>query len=200
MSNTLKFGNGKWATKEGSTLAYNDENGNFKPLPFNFTRSTSATRVNKQGLIEVVSNNEPRIDFKDNSNGVLLLEPSRSNLITYSEDFTDVSWSKVNAGAGSIPIVTANQGISPKGDLTADRVQFDLGGGTTSGDASRLRFSLGSGVIAGYTQSVYIKSNDGLDYVISLNLGNVLKNITITSEWQRFDNLFSNTVATGFCI
>ena len=63
MANTLKFGNGEWATKEGSTLAFNDENGNFKPLPFNFERSTSATRVNKEGLIEVVSNNEPRIDF-----------------------------------------------------------------------------------------------------------------------------------------
>lgn len=83
MANTLKFGSGQWATKEGSTLAYNDENGNFKPLPFNFERSTSATRVNKQGLIEVVSNNEPRIDFKDDSNGALLLEPSRSNLVTY---------------------------------------------------------------------------------------------------------------------
>jgi hypothetical protein len=35
MSNTLKFGDGKWAVKQGSTLAYNDENGNFKPLPFN---------------------------------------------------------------------------------------------------------------------------------------------------------------------
>jgi hypothetical protein len=52
MANTLKFGNGQWATKVGSTLAYNDEGGNFKPLPFNFTRSTSATRVNKDGLIE----------------------------------------------------------------------------------------------------------------------------------------------------
>ena len=84
MSNTLKFGDGKWAVKEGSTLAYNDENGNFKPLPFTFDRSTSATRVNKQGLIEVVPNNEPRIDFLNDSNGSLLLEPSRSNELTYS--------------------------------------------------------------------------------------------------------------------
>jgi hypothetical protein len=63
MAQTYKFGNGTWATKKGSTLAYNDENNNFKPLPFDFTRSTGATRVNKQGLIEVVSNNEPRIDL-----------------------------------------------------------------------------------------------------------------------------------------
>jgi hypothetical protein len=75
MANTLKFGNGQWATKVGSTLAYNDEGGNFKPLPFNFTRSTGGTRVNKDGLIEVVTNNKPRIDFLNDSNGALLLEP-----------------------------------------------------------------------------------------------------------------------------
>jgi hypothetical protein len=46
MANTFKFGNGQWAVKDGYALAYNDENGNFKPLPFDFTRSTSATRVN----------------------------------------------------------------------------------------------------------------------------------------------------------
>ena len=53
MSNTLKFGNGQWGTKVGSALAYNDLDGNFKPLPLDFTRSTSGTRINKGGLIEV---------------------------------------------------------------------------------------------------------------------------------------------------
>ena len=48
MSNTLKFGNGTWATKKGSTLAYNDENNNFKPLPFTtLTRASSGTTVNQ---------------------------------------------------------------------------------------------------------------------------------------------------------
>ena len=46
--NTLKFGNGTWATKKGSTLAYNDENNNFKPLPFTTTeRASSGTTVNQ---------------------------------------------------------------------------------------------------------------------------------------------------------
>mgnify|MGYP001050799026 FL=1 len=113
MSNTLKFGNGKWAVKENSTLAYNDENGNFKPLPFTFDRSTSATRVNKEGLIEVVSNNEPRIDFLNDSKGALKLEPSRSNLITYSEDFANSSvWGEVNT------TFTDNETQSPSGILT----------------------------------------------------------------------------------
>ena len=113
MSNTLKFGNGKWAVKKGSTLAYNDEGGNFKPLPFTFDRSTSATRVNKDGLIEVVSNNEPRIDFLNDSKGALKLEPSRTNLVTYSEDFANSSvWGAVNT------TFTDNETQSPSGLLT----------------------------------------------------------------------------------
>ena len=79
MAATLKLGDRKWATKEGSLLAYNDENNNYKPLPFDFTRASSATRVNKQGLIETVASGVPRIDFTD-ANGALLLEPQRTNL------------------------------------------------------------------------------------------------------------------------
>ena len=116
MSETLKFGNGQWAVKEGSALAYNDENGNFKPLPFTFDRSTSATRVNKEGLIEVVSNNEPRIDFLNDSKGALKLEPTRSNLITYSEDFTQ--WTLFNT------TVTSNNTVSPDGTQNADLINI----------------------------------------------------------------------------
>ena len=88
MANTLKFGAGQWATKEGSTLAYNDENNNFKPLPFNFERASSATVINKDGLIETVGIGEPRIDYKDDSKGALKLEPQRTNSITYSNDLS----------------------------------------------------------------------------------------------------------------
>jgi hypothetical protein len=114
MANTLKFGNGQWATKVGSTLAYNDEGGNFKPLPFNFTRSTGGTRVNKDGLIEVVTNNKPRIDFLNDSNGALLLEPTRTNSITYSNDFSQSIYGKNDL------TITANQGISPDGTQNAN--------------------------------------------------------------------------------
>ena len=81
MAHKLKFGNGNWATKKGSTLAYNDENNNFKPLPFTTTRDSIATRVNKEGLIEVVGNDVPRIDYTDSAEGAFLLEPSRTNLL-----------------------------------------------------------------------------------------------------------------------
>ena len=132
MAQKLKFGNGTWATKEGSTLAYNDENNNYKPLPFTTTRDSIATRVNKQGLIEVVGNDIPRIDYTDSAEGVLLLEPSRTNLFEYSEDFSNSYWSKIGSGSGIAPIVTAEYAISPDGTQNASRVQFDAVGCTNS--------------------------------------------------------------------
>ena len=95
MSATLNLGtDGNWATKKNSLLAYNSENNNYKPLPFDFSRGSSATVINKDGLIETVGSGEPRIDYKDNTKGALLLEPSRTNLFTYSNDFTNSDWSK----------------------------------------------------------------------------------------------------------
>ena len=167
MSETLKFGNGQWATKVGSTLAYNDEGGNFKPLPFNFTRSTSGTRVNKDGLIEVITNNKPRIDFLNDSNGALLLEPARTNLATYSEQFDNAAWGKL--------YITINPNttdtIDPSGYYGADKIidnatvsshvvyQASQWGTTqrtasvyakagTSSKVSVLNISLGTGVFA----------------------------------------------------
>ena len=87
MANTLKFGNGEWYGKKDTILAYNDETSNYKPLPFNFSRASSATVVNKDGLIETVGSGEPRIDYKDDSKGALLLEPQRTNLITIFRRF-----------------------------------------------------------------------------------------------------------------
>ena len=116
MANTLNLGNGNWATKEDSLLAYNSENGNYKPLPFDFTRASSATVVNKAGLIETVGSGEPRIDFSNDANGALLLEPTRSNLISYSEDFSDAYWVKATVSLSS------NQIISPNGALDADKI------------------------------------------------------------------------------
>jgi hypothetical protein len=49
------------------------------------TRATTATRVNASGLIESVANNVPRIDYTNGSCPSILVEPQRTNLLTYSE-------------------------------------------------------------------------------------------------------------------
>ena len=158
MANTLKFGNGEFATKEGSTLAYNDENGNFKPLPFTFDRSTSATRVNKEGLIEVVSNNEPRIDFLNDSKGALLLEPSRSNLVTYSEDFSNVAWQKQQSS------VTPNATISPDGTLNASKLIED-------NTSNFHRILEGIDVVSSdYSHTVFAKAGERKYFVLRNNI------------------------------
>jgi len=97
MANTLKFGNGEWYGKKDTILAYNDENSNYKPLPFNFSRASKATVVNKDGLIEEVGSGQPRIDYKDNSKGALLLEPQRSNLAIQSS-IENMTGSSSNTG------------------------------------------------------------------------------------------------------
>ena len=52
MSASLKLGtDGKWGVKAGSLLAYSDAGGKNKPLPFDFTRASSATVVNESGLV-----------------------------------------------------------------------------------------------------------------------------------------------------
>ena len=148
MSETLKFGNGQWAVKKGSTLAYNSENSNYKPLPFTFDRSTSATRVNKQGLIEVVPNNEPRIDFLNDSNGALKLEPSRSNLITYSEDFTQGVWTKLTNSTA-----VANVAISPNGTQNSNEIKAVATSTSVLGIQDGFTVSLG----VSYTISFFAK-------------------------------------------
>ena len=148
MGQTLKFGNGNFATKAGSTLCYDDQNGNFKPIPMDFTRASTATRVNKQGLIEVVKSNVPRIDYTDTSDGVFLLEKAATNLVTYSEDFSNASWLKSNSS------VTSNAIISPNGALNADKLIA-----TSVSAPHRAKATLGT-VSGNYTFSIFAKKGE----------------------------------------
>ena len=179
MANTLNLGNGQWATKDESVLAYNNENNNFKPLPFDFSRGSTATVVNKEGLIETVGTKEPRIDFQDNAKGALLLEPSRTNLITYSEDFENSAWDK-NAGT----TITNNYAISPDGSLNASRY---LGTGTSGlGD----KFTLSA---TDYTISFWVKSNNGVNQFCRLigDSSNLSSDLLITTEWTKLSYTFT---------
>ncbi len=147
MANTLNLGNGNWATKEDSLLAYNSENGNYKPLPFDFTRASSATVVNKAGLIETVGSGEARIDFKDDAKGALLLEPQRTNIIAYSEDFSNAYWTKSGSS------IISNQVISPDGTLNADK----LVEGTNNGVHKIVKPY--TGISGTNTCSIFVKPN-----------------------------------------
>ena len=149
MSNTLNLGtDGNWATKEGSLLGYNSENNNYKPLPFDFSRDSKATVINKDGLIEEVGSGEPRIDYKDNTKGALKLEPSRTNKYLYSQDFSDVYWTKSGAS------VTSGF-VSPDGTNNAFKL---VGDGANS--THLLRKYIGATALTTHSFSFFVKKGE----------------------------------------
>ena len=151
MAQTLKFGNGTWATKKGSTLAYNDLGGNFKPLPFTYTGAGKGTRVNKEGLIEVVENDRPRIDYKDSEDGVFLLEKAATNYSVYSE--LPSTWTYTEFGSGSAGTITTGK-TDMFGGTNAVQIDFP-----SNAENVGIRFgSATSGLSSGNCNiSIYVK-------------------------------------------
>jgi len=169
MANTLKFGNGEWYGKKDTILAYNDLNSNYKPLPFNFSRNSSATVVNKDGLIEKVSSGQPRIDYKDDTKGALLLEPQRSNSLQYSENFTQSFYVK-DSGVS----VSSENNISPSGILNATKINVT--------DNGRIYANVSSNT---YYSSVFIKAGgfyhfklagSSIDLINETNANGIIEN------------------------
>ncbi len=135
-----------------------------------FTRASSATRVQSNGLIEKV----------------------RTNLQTYSQNFSNAVWTK-SAGA----TLTHSQ-TDPNGGTTASRLQMP------SGTSNFLAASSIGGLTNGgkYTHSVYMKSNTGstqsvrlLDAVRGVAGGSLTA--SVTTSWQRFDVVITTASTTA---
>lgn len=109
---------------------------------FDFSRGSSATRVNEQGLIESIASGLPRIDYTSGF-GSLLLEPQRQNSYNYSEP-------------------TSNEGTSS--GITYESFDWSLGftNCVKFGDNSAVRFRYGASVAAStqYTISAFVIMDD----------------------------------------
>ena len=133
--------------------------------------------VDNISVKEATIDNLPRVDYTDGTSS-LLVEPQRTNLITYSEDFT--SWNKLAA------VVTTNQTTSPSGTLTADKITYD---GTTYGRVEQTVAVTNGNT---YSWSVYLKNNDLSDVTqvwLGFSLGGQGEFVTITNEWQRYETV-----------
>lgn len=123
---------------------------------FDFSGGSTATRVNKDGLIETVGDDTPRLDYPL-TNGVvgdcphLLLEPSRTNNLQRSEEFDNGYWNK------SLISVTVNDSVSPDGSVTADKIVS----GNSTGNHFFRRTSL-TYAATNNTFSVFAKFTDDL--------------------------------------
>ena len=137
------------------------------------------------GILE----DSPRFDYSGGATcPSLLLEPSRTQLVTYSEYFDSGSdWDISPNGSALAAVITNNYAISPEGVQNATRIQFDLNGGTLSADRSRIKADFGVGTSGSQSHSIYIKSNDGVIQNVTFRSLGTLTNHEITSNWERID-------------
>ena len=130
--------------------------------------------------------NLPTIDYSDGG-PTLLLNPERTNLVTYSEDFSNAVWTKQSGIS-----VTTNQVIAPDGTLTADLV---IGAGNSLGIYQANNAPVSSSLPS--TKSIWMRGVNGGEVVIlkdpHLTIGTL--SCTLTKSWQRF--VLTETQTTG---
>lgn len=93
----------------------------------------------------------PRIDYNPvtlASNG-LLIEEQRTNLLTYSEDFTNAAWTKIQTS------ITANTTVAPDGNTTADALI------EAATNAQHQMLQAATLTAAAYTWTVFAKATSG---------------------------------------
>ena len=115
-----------------------------------FTRDSIGTYTDELGIVRYASNNVPRFDH-DPTTGEslgLLIEESRTNLVTYSENFVG-NYNLTNV------TLNANSTISPSGDLDATTVTATLGA------ATGIEYSQSFSNLVNYTISLFVKRKSG---------------------------------------
>jgi len=113
-----------------------------------FTRASSATFFDANGILQTAANNIPRIDHLQDGSGLkgLRIEGARTNKFIHSEDFTN--WNEGNT------IVTANQSAAPDGTTNMDEIANNTS--TSEHHIERNSFTVTSGTTA--VMSVYAKA------------------------------------------
>lgn len=139
-----------------------------------FTRSSTATVIDFEGLVKTAKVNEIRFP------GYRRVE----NIIPGSENSTN--WTPANAGTGSGAAVSVVANSSPNGD-SSFRIQATRGAGTTGSDSSYVRLvgQIGGGALA--RNSLWIKSNTGSSQnVQTTSTSNPVGQVIVaTTAWQR---------------
>ena len=128
--------------------------------------------------------NIPRLDYSNGTCPSLLVEPQRTNICTYSNDFTNASYTKILA------TLTPNFGISPDGTQNSTKIVFEA-------DAQIFKL-IGSQVNP--VSSIYIKGVNGETIQFFNNQTNGYITKTLNGTWQRFIDITSGTAFSYIAI
>ena len=172
---------------EGRVLGYNDTNFGYKaPIIGTIERDSEKRVVGKDEILKVVPPNTLAVDY---TNGVaeMLLEPASTNLVQYSEDFSQGYWSKIGS------TITSGQ-QSPDGGNNAYKI--DLGGVDADNRFALTNFNVDSE--ATYTVSYFVKNIDSTNFKIrisgSIDIA-IDEVVPITNEWLRFSKTFTTSAS-----
>lgn len=169
-----------------------------------YTRADAvASKYHASGKLATVGVDTPQFEYDpDTGERYLLLEPSRTNLLTYSEEFDNASWANGLASNWTNAVVTANTATAPDGTTTADTFHID---GLLDSRSQLVSTSSNTKYIASVWLKLATASEDvgsGLRMAIANTNGGALSGsvatqvVTLTTEWQRYEMEFT-TASSG---
>ena len=130
----------------------------------------------------------PRLDYSGGATcPSLLLEPARTNLVTYSEYFEHSSWA---AGATTADI-SKSPNLSPEGVANCYYVE------NVSGSQLGFYTTITSG--ASYTGSFWVRKVSGTGVVTMIDVNNSGTDFNVGTEWTRVSVTATSTSTIGRC-
>jgi hypothetical protein len=153
----------------------------------------TTTRVNASGLVVDNTTDIPRIDYSKGS-GAILSELSSTNQIRYSEDFSNVLWTKAAIS------MTSSTKTNPRG---ASQTVYNITRAPSAGDGLFASFAF-SPTGQGTAVSVWIKRTSGAGSTgnVWIGYGNQSSGngntVAVGNEWQRIE--YKSTGAGGGAI
>ena len=177
------------ANTDWQSFTYEDTRGSSTADSIYFNNNGTELELDNISVVEILGD-KPRIDYTDSlTSPSFLLEPQSTNLISYSEDFSQSYWIKDN-------VLIESGYTAPDGGNNAYKV-------TKNGGNAHL-IVLGSTVSSlNRHKSIWARTVSGTGTVQLLNHNSDTSNIfTLTTQWQRFDiahgGLFNHFYAVDF--
>ena len=126
--------------------------------------------------------NIPRLDYSNGTCPSLLVEPQRTNLLTYSSSFDNAAWTKLRA------TISANTTTAPDGTLTADKIVENTDNNSHGANSPSVSIISGNA----YTQSIYVKAAERKYLFLAMNYS-----FFVSGNGVCFDLDAGTIVATG---
>ena len=167
---------------------------------FTFARTSAATRLNSNGLIEEVGIGKPRLDYSDGTCPSLLLEPTSTNLISTSD-----SGNYGSPPASEILTISpdgTNNAVIPVPNAVSNRYRGSVAGGTyLSGQKLtyswyRKRISTPTGVSV--TGDLHIKSLVNLTELETSNATQIESDINGFDRFQAVVEIIDGSLVSTF--